>query len=87
MRTPLGSSINTILLCKRRETGPELRWRPRSWRIRRYRQVIDQPGLEIFLLPTQLVTTRQGAQLVAERPGRRPGSRQPRASRVRPIQS
>jgi hypothetical protein len=73
-----------VLLCESSETFPELRWRPRSWRIRRYRQVIDQPGLEIFLLLTQQAPAVEGTQLAAECPGRRTRTRQPRASRVDP---
>ena len=63
---------------------PELRWRPRSIRIRRNRQVIDQSGLKVFLLLTQLAAAIEGAQLLSERPDGRPGSGQPHAPRVHP---
>jgi hypothetical protein len=51
---------------------PELRRRPRPNRIRRYRQVVDQSGLNVFLLLSQLLSAIQGAQLLRERPSRRP---------------
>jgi len=66
------------------ETWPELTRRPRSKRIRRNRQVIDQSGLKIFLLLTQLLAASEGAQLIHERPGRRPRTGQPPEPRVRP---
>ena len=69
---------------KSKGTWPELTWRPRSKRIRRNRQVIDQSGLKIFLLLTQLLTASKGAQLIRERPGRRPRTGQPPEPRVRP---
>ena len=46
----------------------QLRWRPRSNRIGRNRQIISQPGLEVFLLPAQPTATIEGAQLTAQRP-------------------
>jgi hypothetical protein len=64
--------------------GSELRWRPRSIRVRRNRQVIDQSGLKVLLLLTQLAAAFEGAQLFPERPQRRPRSGQPRSPRVHP---
>ena len=63
---------------------PELTRRPRSKRIRRNRQVIDQSGLKVFLLLTQLLAASKGAQLIPERPDRRPRTRKPPEPRVRP---
>ena len=63
---------------------PQLRRWPRSKRIRRNRQVIDQSGLKVFLLLPQLAAAFEGAQLFSERPERRPGSGQPHAPRVHP---
>ena len=74
----------TVLLCESSETLPELRWRPRSNRIGRNRQIVDQSGLDVLLLLTQLLSAFEGAQLVAERPCGRTGTRQPHVSRVDP---
>jgi hypothetical protein len=73
-----------VLLRESDETLPELRRRPRPQRIGRHRQVIDGPGLEVFLLHSQPPASHEGAQLSAERPRGRTGTRQPHAPRVRP---
>jgi hypothetical protein len=73
-----------ILLYESCKTRSTLRRRPGPRRIRRHRLIIDQPGLKILLLLTQLAAAIQGAQLDAERPGGRTRTRQPRASGIRP---
>ena len=52
-----------------------LRWRARTVRIGRDRQVIGGPGLKVFLLLTQQAAAQEGAQLAAGRPCPRAGSR------------
>ncbi len=47
-----------------------LRGRPRSNRVRRYRLIIDQPGLKVFLLLAQPAASHQGTQLIARAPRR-----------------
>ena len=79
--TNLPTKRSSSARVEKRET---LRWRPRSRRIRRNRQVIDQTGLKVFLLPPQAAASFEGAQVLAERPSRRPRTGQPHASRVRP---
>lgn len=73
-----------ILLYASEEDGTQLRRRPRSKRVWRNRQVIDQSGLKFFLLLPQQVATPEGAQVTGGRPRRRPRTGQPHAPRVRP---
>jgi hypothetical protein len=68
---------------RERERYFALRRRPGPWRIRRHRQIVGQTSLDVFLLPAQPVATGEGTQLVAECPGERTRSRQPRLVHVR----
>lgn len=62
----------------------ELRRRPRSRRIGRQSQPIDQSGLDLLLLLPKAAATIQGAQLPAERPENRTGARQPHVTPLKP---